>query len=113
MSKFNVDGAAKGKPGLVHISGVLHGFRGHTLASFFSKFISAEDSNEVEAAAILEALRMYIDSFQGPLIGESSDLFNAISWVSCVIAGPWRLHYYLEEINFLSSSLNVVFRHVL
>lgn len=42
-----------------------------------------------------------------------SDSFNDVSWVSSFAVGPWKLHFILSEIQMLSSSLQVEFRHML
>lgn len=71
MGYFNVDGAAKGKPGPAGIDGALLDFRGQNLFSF-SKFIGFKDSNDAGIVAILEALRMFAGSFQESWIVESN-----------------------------------------
>ena len=37
---------------------------------------------------------------------------NAVSWVSQKSRAPWKFFYILNEIRVLSSSLRVVFKHV-
>lgn len=44
--KFNVDGAAKGKPGLVGIGGVLKNHKGEIMY-IFSKQVGIKDSNHL------------------------------------------------------------------
>ena len=56
LFKFNVDGAARGKPGPAGIGGVLRNCNGDVLF-MFSKYVGVCDSNEVEVLAILESLR--------------------------------------------------------
>ena len=68
--KFNVDRAAKGKPGPIGIGGVLRNHDGLTLLSF-SSYIAVIESNEAEILAIREAQRLYKVSFHHPLIVES------------------------------------------
>ena len=63
--KFNVDGAAKGKPGPAGIGGVLRNDKGEVLF-MFSKNVGIKESNEAEVLAILEALRVFF-YFQGKL----------------------------------------------
>lgn len=46
----------------------------------FSKGVGVRDSNETEVLAILEALRIFSESFQGSMIVDN-DSFNTISWV--------------------------------
>lgn len=60
--------------------------------------------------AILEALRMFLRSFQGRLIVES-DSYNA-SWVSSDKGKPWKLHFSFNEIKYLSSFISIEFHHV-
>ncbi|KAL4384340.1 hypothetical protein GQ457_15G019250 [Hibiscus cannabinus] len=58
--KFNVDGAARDKPGLVRCGGVLRDCHGRILA-FFSGPIGVVDSNETELQAICHALSILIE----------------------------------------------------
>lgn len=51
-------------------------------------------------------------SFRQPLIVESDSL-NAISWMSNSAMGPWKFYFLLNKIKFLSSELEVEFRHIL
>lgn len=74
------------------ISGVLHSSQGQFLF-IFSMFIGVRDTNDVEILAILEAIRIYVSSFQESLIVES-DYSNAISWNLGVVEGPWKVQYY-------------------
>lgn len=55
MLKFDIDGEAKGKPGLPGIGGVLPNSYGIVVA-LFSKCVGSMGSNEAEVGAILEAL---------------------------------------------------------
>eukprot|EP00268_Persea_americana_P009153 TRINITY_DN13625_c0_g1_i5.p1 TRINITY_DN13625_c0_g1~~TRINITY_DN13625_c0_g1_i5.p1 ORF type:complete len:147 (-),score=31.41 TRINITY_DN13625_c0_g1_i5:797-1237(-) len=57
IPKFNVDRAAKGKPGLSGIGGVLRNHKGEVIY-MFSKHAETKDSNEVEVLAILVSLRI-------------------------------------------------------
>ena len=75
--KFNADGAAKGKPDLAAIGGVLRNQKGEVLF-MFSKDAGIKDSNEAEVLAILEALRIFHTSFHHYFIVES-DLASTIS----------------------------------
>ena len=76
--KFNVDGTARGKPGLTGIDGVLRNSEGIVLA-VFSKHVGCMESNEGEVLAIVHAIRMYVSSsFQSRLVMESDPL-NTIS----------------------------------
>ena len=79
LFKFNVDGAARGKPGLAGIGGVLRNCNGDVLF-MFSKYVWVCDSNEAEVLVILESLRYFLRHYHGNLIVES-DSSNAVSWV--------------------------------
>lgn len=50
--KFNVDGAARGKPGLVGIGGVLRDSASFVFG-MFSKHVGIKESNKAEVLAIL------------------------------------------------------------
>lgn len=52
-----MDGASKGKPGLVGIRGVLKNHKGEVIYLFF-KHVGIKDSNEADVMAILEALHI-------------------------------------------------------
>lgn len=80
MLKFNVDGATRGKPSSAGIGGVLRDDRGAILC-LFSKGVRIRYSNKAKVLAILEALRIFSQSFHRSLIAES-DSSNAITWVS-------------------------------
>ena len=66
MLKFNVGGAARGKPGLASIRGVLHNDKGEVLFMFF-KHVGVCEPTLAEVLAILEALRCFSRFFQGTL----------------------------------------------
>ena len=70
VPKFNIDGAAIGKPGPASIGGVLCNSKGDVLF-MFSKQMGVCDSNEAEMLAILEALQCFSRLFHGDLIVES------------------------------------------
>ena len=75
--KFNVDGAARGKPGPANIGGILRNYKGDVLF-MFSNYIGIKDSNEVAVLAILEALRICVlNNFHSIVV--ESDSLNAIS----------------------------------
>ena len=50
------------------------------------------DSNEVELLVILEALRIFFESFQGTL-AVKSDSSNAANWILRSEARPWEFLY--------------------
>lgn len=56
--KFNLNRAAREKPGLAGIGGVLRNSK-EAVLMLFSKQVSIKQSNEVDVMAILEALRLY------------------------------------------------------
>lgn len=70
-----------------------------------------KDSNEAEVLAILEALRIYLPSFNERLAAER-DSSACISRVSSTEWGSLKIHFYLNKFIFLSSSNQIAFRHV-
>ena len=109
--KFNVNGAARGKPDLAGIGGGLHKSEGIVLA-LFSKHVGCMESNEVDVLAILEAIRIFSSaSFQSSFVVQSDSL-NAISWVSSSTTFPWKSQFYMNEIRALLSLIQVGFKHV-
>ena len=92
--KFNVDGAARGKPRLAGIEGKLCNNKGEVLF-MFSKHVGVCDSNEIEVFAILEALRCLARNFLGHLIVES-DSSNAMDWVSNWKPKPWKFQFHFN-----------------
>eukprot|EP00268_Persea_americana_P044027 TRINITY_DN44462_c0_g1_i1.p1 TRINITY_DN44462_c0_g1~~TRINITY_DN44462_c0_g1_i1.p1 ORF type:complete len:100 (+),score=16.34 TRINITY_DN44462_c0_g1_i1:64-363(+) len=78
----------------------------------FFKYVGVRDSNEAEVLVILEALWCFSRMFRGSLIVES-DSSNTIAWVSNRKANPWKFKFLFNEIQALSSSINVVFCHEL
>lgn len=77
----------------------------------FSKGVGIGDSNEAEALAILEALRIFSRSFYGSLILEN-DSSNAMSWVSQDTCKPWKLHFYFNEIKYQVARFHVIFHQL-
>lgn len=73
VPKFNITQRKLGQAG---IGRVLQDDKGVVLA-MFPKAVGVKDSNEAELLAILEALRLFIASFQGRLVVETYSL-NAI-----------------------------------
>lgn len=106
FSKFNADGAARGKPDHAGIAGILCDDKGMVWC-IFSKSVGIKESNEAKVLAILEALRVLSWSFQGGVIVES-DSSNTISW-----GKPWKFHFYFDKIKPLAPCLQVVFCHVI
>ena len=64
--KFNIDGAAKGKPAPAGIGKVIMNDKGEVLF-MFSKNAGIKESNEAEVLSILEALKIFFFYFQGLL----------------------------------------------
>ncbi|KAK3190293.1 hypothetical protein Dsin_029854 [Dipteronia sinensis] len=78
--KFNVDGSARGSPGLVGIGGVLRDSYGKVLC-MFSFCVGIMDSNNAELLAIKKAVGISCSepSFRGRVISIVSDSMVAVS----------------------------------
>ena len=63
IMKFNVDGAANGKPGTAGVTSVLRNHKGDVLF-MFSNNVGKKDSNEAEVLAMLEALTSFLVIFK-------------------------------------------------
>lgn len=98
---FNVDGAARGKPGLAGIGSVLRNHKKDVL-HVFSKHVGIRGSSEAEVLAILEALPIFNTSYQHHLIVET-DSFNVISWVNSS-SDPWKKLLYFHHLASLSQT---------
>lgn len=62
--------------------------------------------------AILEALHVFTSHFHASLVMESY-LINAIHWISSPAASPGNfLFFFIKEIKFMHSQVNVFFKHV-
>lgn len=99
--KFNVNGTGKGKQGLASTGNVLYNIKGAVLF-MFSTFVSLKNSNETEVLAILEVLRIFSRFFHNRMIVES-DSANALSWITFMERGLWKLYFYFDGNKFLSS----------
>ena len=81
--KFNVDGFARGLPGMAGISGVLRDCNCKVLC-VFSLCIGIQDSNLAEIKAIHKAYELYVSNVA--LIGRDVEIVNnsmmVVSWVS-------------------------------
>ncbi|PWA45434.1 reverse transcriptase [Artemisia annua] len=112
--KFNVDGAARGKPGPAGIGGLLRN-NCSAVVAMFSIPLGVLDSNVVEVMAIKEACRMVnekLDLSSSGIIVESDSL-NAVSWVRHPFERSWRLLSHFQEIDlFLSSNGNRSIAHI-
>ncbi|PWA41098.1 hypothetical protein CTI12_AA559960 [Artemisia annua] len=112
--KFNVDGSAKGKPGLAGIGGLLRNSEGVVVA-LFSMPVGIMDSNVAEVLAIKEASKMLNKKveFNSVKIVIESDSLNAVSWTHTPIKRPWRFLPYFQEVDiFLSSCSSHSIVHV-
>lgn len=105
--KFNVDGAAKGKPGLAGIGRVLRNSDG-VVFLMFSKHVG----HMAEVVAILEALRIFAFATFNERFVVESDSLNAVSWASSLAKFPWRFQFYFNEIKYLSPLFCVTFQHI-
>lgn len=76
----------------------------------FSEHVGPKNSNEAEVIDILEALQIFSHSFQDRLI-VLSDSFIANSWVTTSDNGPLKFWFYFDEVNSLSSFIQVVLWH--
>ncbi|KAK3175425.1 hypothetical protein Dsin_032739 [Dipteronia sinensis] len=81
--KFNIDGSAKGKPGLAGIGGVLRDHKGRVLCSF-SLSIGLQKSNTAKIRAIQKAYALCVgnSSLSGRNIKVDSDSKVAVSWIN-------------------------------
>lgn len=70
--KLNVDGAAKGKLGLIGIGGMLLNSKGGVLL-MFSKSVGVRESNEAEVSSILETLQVFSALYLCKLIVETGE----------------------------------------
>ncbi|OMO53069.1 Integrase, catalytic core [Corchorus capsularis] len=96
--KFNVDGSARGKPGLAGIGGILRDENGKILLKF-SKAIKTAESNEAEVCAIKEALLIFLASKWASSAGliVESDSQNVVAWINQSCEAPWRLRRAIVE----------------
>lgn len=86
IMKFNVDGAARRKPGPQEIGGVLRNHKG-TTSIVFSESVGVGNSNEAEILKIRRALTIKKTYRQGKLIIKG-DSANAIKWAKGQIIRP-------------------------
>lgn len=76
----------------------------------FSQHVGVCDSNEAGVLAILEALWVFLDSYQNKLIVESDSSNVVVCALNCN-PRPWKFQLYFNEIRELSSRIDVVFCH--
>lgn len=108
--KFNVDGAARGKPRPSRNGGVFCNSGGVTFL-FFSELVGVRDSNEAELLGIRGALVLWVGCGKGKLIVEG-DLVNAIKWATGCKRPPWKLVLVVREIRALCSGRDASFVRV-
>ncbi|GMJ07609.1 hypothetical protein like AT5G65005 [Hibiscus trionum] len=89
--KFNVDGAARGKPGPAGFGGMMRDGESQILG-LFSGPLGEMDSNEAEIRAIAFALSLVVDrSWRHHCVIIESDSQVALSWATRSAKRPWRL----------------------
>ncbi|GKC24098.1 reverse transcriptase [Tanacetum coccineum] len=96
----NVDGLAKGKPGLAYIGGLLRNTEGVVVA-LFSVPVGVMDSNVVKVLAMKDACKMLNKKVElnSVKVVIESDYLNAVSWAHTPIMRPWRfLPYFYEHL---------------
>ena len=76
----------------------------------FSKHVGIRDSNEADVLAILEALCIYMNSYQCRLIVER-DSSSAITWVNS-FRGPWKMQFYFNATGLLPLTSQVSFQYI-
>lgn len=76
----------------------------------FSKHVGIRDSNEVDVLAILEALCIYMNSYQCRLIVER-DSSSAITWVNS-FRGLWKMQFYFNATGLLPLTSQVSFQYI-
>ncbi|GJY56303.1 reverse transcriptase [Tanacetum coccineum] len=110
----NVDGLAKGKPGLAYIGGLLRNTEGVVVA-LFSVPVGVMDSNVVKVLAMKDACKMLNKKVElnSVKVVIESDYLNAVSWAHTPIMRPWRFLPYFYEVDiFFSSSSSHSIVHV-
>ncbi|GMI75617.1 hypothetical protein like AT5G65005 [Hibiscus trionum] len=89
--KFNVDGAARGKPGPAGFGGVMRDGESRIMG-LFSGPLGVMDSNEAEVRAIAFALSLVVGgSWRTQCVIIEFDSQVALSWVTRSAKRPWRL----------------------
>lgn len=108
--KFNVDKAARGKPGPAGIRGVL---RDHmsSICVVFSEAMGTNESNKVELLSIWRALTLGA-SLGGAKLEIESDPSHAVKWARGEKCPPWRLVTLVREIKGLSAGREVSFSQI-
>lgn len=70
-----------------------------------------KDSEEVQDMAIMEALQIYLSTFQDGLIVESNTS-SAISYVNFTAMSPRKFQFLLNKFKYFSFSIQVFFWHI-
>ena len=104
--KFNVDGSARGKPGVTGIGGVLRDCNA-AVKMIFSKSIGVADSNMNELLAVREALKMFTTSrwaISHRLVIES-DSSNVVNWMRDPSGAPWAMKRFMAQMEYFKQQL--------
>ncbi|KAK3226757.1 hypothetical protein Dsin_006619 [Dipteronia sinensis] len=101
--KFNVDGSARGSPGMASIGGVLRDSKGKVVC-LFSLGVGITDSNSVEILAIKKAVELCQSSplLRGRAISIVIDSKVAVSWINSEDFGSFSLSH-VNSIYFTRS----------
>lgn len=102
--KFNVDGAARGAPGVAGAGGILRDWEG-TVKGYFSLSLGIAYAYEAELQAILSALK-FCKEFGFLNVVIESDSTLVICWVKNQGHKPWKHFNDLHTIDRLLSDLN-------
>lgn len=104
--KFNVDGAARGSPGIAGAGGILRDWNGE-VKGYFSLSLGVAYAYEAEIKAILYALK-FCKEFGFLNIVIESDSTLAIGWVKNGENRPWKHLNDFHTIDFLRVDVNCV-----
>lgn len=111
MFKANVDGAARGSPGVRRIGGILRNNR-NEIKGFFSKNMGLGFAFDAEVMAIHEALTLCQQHLIRNIVVES-DSTLVVGWVNCKRNRPWKLTNLLNQIDILIPMVNCLeVRHI-
>ncbi|KAK3200760.1 hypothetical protein Dsin_024175 [Dipteronia sinensis] len=104
--KFNVDGSARGCPGMAGMGGVLRNHCGRVLG-LFSIHVGIQDSNSAEILAIHKACELCVTNpvFQSVEVIIVSDSMVAILWINVAGFGS------LEHVRTIDDVRNMISYH--
>eukprot|EP00268_Persea_americana_P068557 TRINITY_DN9561_c0_g1_i1.p2 TRINITY_DN9561_c0_g1~~TRINITY_DN9561_c0_g1_i1.p2 ORF type:complete len:160 (-),score=26.36 TRINITY_DN9561_c0_g1_i1:1098-1577(-) len=107
--KFNFDGSYQQSLRRGRIGGVIRDSFGNVVRRFCGPG-DALDANEAEMYALLIGCQqlLKLDGFAAIFEGDS---FSALQWGSRKISYPWRLAYWVEEVQHISSQTRSSFHH--